>query len=130
MKKFKEHLQEKATYEFGGIYEPKGIKDIKTYENPNINISGMATYDLETLTNMITRKLLELAKEARTLEKDAKKDAKLFRYGSYRTMQDKIEKNLKYFIGAMADVESQMTTPAMRAKGTKLGSKKYKWKDL
>ena len=31
MKKFKEHLQEKATYEFGGIYEPKGIKDIKTY---------------------------------------------------------------------------------------------------
>jgi hypothetical protein len=30
----------------------------------------------------------------------------------------------------MADVESQMTTPAMKAKGTKLGSKKYKWKDL
>ena len=126
MKKFKEHLQEKATYEFGGIYEPKGIKDIKTYENPNINISGMGTYDLETITNMITRKLLTLAKEARTLEKDAKKDAKLFRYGSYRTIQDKIEKNLKYFIGAMADVESQMTTPAMKAKGTKLGSKKYK----
>ena len=38
----------------------------------------------------------------------------------------KIESNLKYFIGAMADVESQMTTPAMKAKGTKLGSKKYK----
>ena len=33
MKKFKEHLQEKVTSKFGGIYEPKGIKDIKTYEN-------------------------------------------------------------------------------------------------
>ena len=42
------------------------------------------------------------------------------------SFKKKIEKNLKYFIGAMADVESQMTTPAMRAKGTKLGSKKYK----
>jgi hypothetical protein len=29
----------------------------------------------------------------------------------------------------MADVESQMTTPAMKAKGTKLGSKKYKWRN-
>ena len=31
MKKFKEHLQEKVTDKFGGIYEPNGIKDIKTY---------------------------------------------------------------------------------------------------
>jgi hypothetical protein len=30
----------------------------------------------------------------------------------------------------MADFETQMTTPAMKAKGTKLGSKKYKWKSL
>jgi hypothetical protein len=29
----------------------------------------------------------------------------------------------------MADVESQMTTPAMKAKGTRLGSKKYKWRN-
>ena len=50
MKKFKEHLQEKVTREFGGIYEPNGIKDIKTYENPNINIIGMATYDLKNVT--------------------------------------------------------------------------------
>ena len=126
MKKFKEHLEEKVTQDFARIYEPKGIKDIKTYENPAINISGMGTYDLETITNMITRKLLELAKEARTLEKDAKKDAKFFRYNSYRSMQSKIENNLKYFIGAMADVESQMRTPVMKAKGTRLGSNKYK----
>ena len=126
MKKFKEHLQEKVTSEFGGIYEPKGIKDIKTYENPDVNIIGMATYNLELIAEMITQKLLALTKEARMLEKDAKKDAKFFRYNSYRSMQSKIENNLKYFIGAMADVESQMTTPAMKAKGTRLGSKKYK----
>ena len=86
----------------------------------------MATYNLELIAEMITKKLLELTKEARMLEKDAKKDAKFFRYNSYRSMQSKIENNLKYFIGAMADVESQMRTPAMKAKGTKLGSKKYK----
>ena len=126
MKKFKEHLEEKATDKFGGIYEPNGIKDIKTYENPNVNIHGMATYTLELVAEMITKKLLALAKEARMLEKDAKKDAKFFRYNSYRSMQKKIDDNLKYFIGTMADVESQMTTPAMKAKGTKLGSKKYK----
>jgi hypothetical protein len=126
MKKFKEHLEEKATEDFARIYEPKGIKDIKTYENPDVNIIGMATYNLELIAEMITQKLLALAKEARMLEKDAKKDAKFFRYNSYRSMQSKIENNLKYFIGAMADVESQMTTPAMKAKGTRLGSKKYK----
>jgi len=126
MKKFKEHLEEKATADFGGIYEPNGIKDIKTYENPNVNIHGMATYNLELIAELITQKLLALAKEARMLEKDAKKDAKFFRYNSYRSMQKKIDDNLKYFIGTMADVESQMTTPAMKAKGTKLGSKKYK----
>jgi hypothetical protein len=126
MKKFKEYLQEKPTSDFGGIYEPKGIKDIKTYENPNVNIHGMATYTLELIAEMITKKLIELAKEAKMLEKDAKKDAKFFKYNSYKSMQHKIESNLKYFIGTMADVESQMTTPAMKAKGTKLGSKKYK----
>ena len=41
-------------------------------------------------------------------------------------MQKKIDDNLKYFVGTMADVESQMRTPAMKAKGTRLGSKKYK----
>ena len=126
MKKFKEYLQEKPTSDFGGIYEPNGIKDIKTYENPNANIHGMATYTLELVAEMITKKLLALAKEARMLEKDAKKDAKFFRYNSYRSMQKKIDDNLKYFIGTMADVESQMTTPAMKAKGTRLGSKKFK----
>ena len=70
MKKFKEHLQEKVTDKFGGIYEPNGIKDIKTYENPNINITGMATYDLKNMTNLITAKLLELTKEAKMLEKN------------------------------------------------------------
>ena len=126
MKKFKEYLQEKPTSDFGGIYEPNGIKDIKTYENPNVNIHGMATYTLELIAEMITKKLIELTKEAKMLEKDAKKDAKFFKYNSYKSMQHKIESNLKYFIGTMADVESQMRTPAMKAKGTKLGSKKYK----
>ena len=126
MKKFKEHLQEKPTSDFGGIYEPKGIKDIKTYENPNVNIHGMATYTLELVAEMVTKKLIALAKEARMLEKDVKKDAKFFKYESYRDMQKKIDGNLKYFVGTMADVESQMRTPAMKAKGTKLGSKKYK----
>jgi hypothetical protein len=126
MKKFKEYLQEKPTSDFGGIYEPKGIKDIKTYENPNVNIHGMATFTLELVAEMITKKLIELAKEARMLERDAKKDAKFFKYESYRSMQKKIDDNLKYFVGTMADVESQMRTPAMKAKGTKLGSKKYK----
>ena len=37
-----------------------------------------------------------------------------------------ITPNLKYFIGAMADIESQMRTPQWKAKGTRLGSKKYK----
>jgi len=122
MKKFKEYLQEKPTSDFGGIYEPNGIKDIKTYENPNVNIHGMATYTLELIAEMITKKLIELTKEAKMLEKDAK----FFKYNSYKSMQHKIESNLKYFIGTMADVESQMRTPAMKAKGTKLGSKKYK----
>jgi len=126
MKKFKEYLQEKPTSDFGGIYEPNGIKDIKTYENPNVNIHGMATFTLELVAEMITKKLIELAKEARMLERDAKKDAKFFKYESYRSMQKKIDDNLKYFVGTMADVESQMRTPAMKAKGTKLGSKKYK----
>ena len=67
MKKFKEYLQEKVTREFGGIYEPNGIKDIKTYENPNINITGMATYDLKNMTNLITAKLSELTREAKML---------------------------------------------------------------
>ena len=84
MKKYKEHLQEKVTREFGGIYEPNGIKDIKTYENPNINITGMATYDLKNMTNLITKKLLELTKEARMLEKDYNKDAKFMKFNSYK----------------------------------------------
>ena len=175
MRKFKEHLQEKVTNKFGGIYEPNGIKDIKTYENPNINITGMATYDLKNITNLITKKLLELTKEARMLEKDynkanakemlheiaheladldpdnaskyesnadqtiksidqmikdidtnINKDAKFMKYNSYKSMHSKITENLIYFTGVMADFETQMTTPAMKAKGTKLGSKKYK----
>ena len=96
MRKFKEHLQEKVTNKFGGIYEPNGIKDIKTYENPNINITGMATYDLKNITNLITKKLLELTKEARMLEKDYNKDAKFMKFNSYKSMQHKIESNLKY----------------------------------
>lgn len=126
MKKFKEYLQEKATSDFGGIYEPNGIKDIKTYENPNVNIHGMATWPMDMIAEMVTKKLIELAKEAKMLEKDVKKDAKFFKYNSYRSMQKKIDDNLKYFVGTMADVESQMRTPAMKAKGTRLGSKKYK----
>ena len=94
MKKFKEHLQEKVTSKFGGIYEPKGIKDIKTYENPNINITSMATFDLKTMTNLITKKLLELTKEARMLEKDYNKDAKFMKFNSYKSMHSKITENL------------------------------------
>ena len=126
MKKFKEHLEEKVTQDFARIYEPKGIKDIKTYENPNINITGMATYDLKNMTNLITKKLLELTKEARMLEKDYNKDAKFMKYNSYKRMNSNITENLIYFTGVMADFETQMTTPAMKAKGTRLGSKKYK----
>ena len=126
MRKFKEHLQEKVTNKFGGIYEPNGIKDIKTYENPNINITGMATYDLKNMTNLITAKLSELTREAKMLEKDYNKDAKFMKFNSYKSMHSKITENLIYFTGVMADFETQMTTPAMKAKGTKLGSKKYK----
>ena len=126
MKKFKEHLQEKVTDKFGGIYEPNGIKDIKTYENPNINITGMATYDLKNMTNLITAKLLELTKEAKMFVKDYNKDAKFMKYNSYKSMHSKITENLIYFTVVMADFETQMTTPAMKAKGTRLGSKKYK----
>ena len=126
MKKFKEHLQEKVTDKFGGIYEPNGIKDIKTYENPNINITGMATYDLKNMTNLITAKLSELTREAKMLEKDYNKDAKFMKFNSYKSMHSKITENLIYFTGVMADFETQMTTPAMKAKGTRLGSKKYK----
>ena len=126
MKKFKEHLQEKVTREFGGIYEPNGIKDIETYENPNINITGMTTYDLKNMTNLITAKLSELTREAKMLEKDYNKDAKFMKYNSYKSMHSKITQNLIYFTGVMADFETQMTTPAMKAKGTRLGSKKYK----
>ena len=86
----------------------------------------MARYTLELVAEEITKKLIALAKEARMLEKDTKKDAKFFRYESYKSMQHKIESNLKYFIGAMADIESQMRTPQWKAKGTRLGSKKYK----
>ena len=126
MKKFKEHLEEKVTQDFARIYEPKGIKDIKTYENPNINITSMATIDLKKMTKLITKKLLELTKEARMLEKDYNKDAKFMKYNSYGSMHRKITENLNYFTGVMADFETQMTTPAMKAKGTRLGSKKYK----
>ena len=126
MKKFKEHLEEKVTQDFARIYEPKGIKDIKTYENPDVNIIGMATYNLELIAEMITKKLLELTKEARMLEKDYNKDAKFMKYNSYKSMHSKITENLIYFTGVMADFETQMTTPAMKAKGTRLGSKKYK----
>ena len=126
MERFKEHLQEKVTREFGGIYEPNGIKDIETYENPNINITGMTTYDLKNMTNLITAKLSELTREAKMLEKDYNKDAKFMKYNSYKSMHSKITQNLIYFTGVMADFETQMTTPAMKAKGTRLGSKKYK----
>ena len=126
MKKFKEYLNEKATFEYGSIYEPKKIKDIKTYENPEVLVHSVARYNLDTVTNMITKKLIELAKEAKMLENDAKKDAKFFRHASYKSLFDKIDGNLKHFVGAMADIESQMSTPQWKAKGTKLGSKKYK----
>ena len=86
----------------------------------------MATYDLKNITNLITKKLLELTKEARMLEKDYNKDAKFMKYNSYKSMHSKITENLIYFTGVMADFETQMTTPAMKAKGTRLGSKKYK----
>ena len=61
------------------------IKDIKTYENPNINITyHVTTYDLKNMTNLITKKLLELTKELRMLEKDYNKDIKFMKFNSYK----------------------------------------------
>ena len=51
MKKFKEHLQEKVTREFGGIYEPNGIKDIKTYENQGKRLNQCSFYWLSIGNN-------------------------------------------------------------------------------
>ena len=48
------------------------------------------------------------------------------KFNSYKSMHSKITENLIYFTGVKADFETQMRTPAMKAKGTRLGSKKYK----
>ena len=116
MRKFKEFNQLTEAVKYGSI----DMKSVKTYEDaldPEVYTFGMGTYPLSMLKTRIAEILEDMADDMRTSMKNDK-----LQYGEQ--IQDKIDKRLKYFIGALADVEKQMKTPQYKRRTTMLKNKR------
>ena len=116
MRNFKEFNQLTEVVKYGSI----DTKSIKTYEDaldPEVYVFGMATYSLSIIKRRIAEILEDMADDMRTSMKNDK-----LQYGEQ--IQDKIDKRLKYFIGALADVEKQMKSPQYKRRTTMLKNKR------
>ena len=116
MRNFKEFNQLTEVAKYGAI----DMKSVKTYEDaldPEVYVFGMATYTLSIIKRRIAEILEDMADDMRLSMKNDK-----FKYGEQ--IQDKIDKRLKYFIGALADVEKQMKSPQYKRRTTMLKNKR------
>ena len=116
MRNFKEFNQLTEVAKYGSI----DTKSIKTYEDaldPEVYVFGMATYSLSIIKRRIAEILEDMADDMRTSMKNDK-----LQYGEQ--IQDKIDKRLKYFIGALADVEKQMKSSQYKRRTTMLKNKR------
>jgi NADPH-dependent curcumin reductase CurA len=116
MRNFKEFNQLTEVAKYGSI----DMKSVKTYEDaldPEVYVFGMATYSLSIIKRRIAEILEDMADDMRTSMKSDK-----LQYGEQ--FQNTIENRLKYFIGALADVEKQMKTPQYKRRTTMLKNKR------
>ena len=116
MRNFKEFNQLTEVAKYGSI----DMESVKTYEDaldPEVYVFGMATYSLSIIKRRIAEILEDMADDMRTSMKSDK-----LQYGEQ--IQDKIDKRLKYFIGALADVEKQMKTSQYKRRTTMLKNKR------
>ena len=116
MRNFKEFNQLTEAAKYGSI----DMESVKTYEDaldPEVYVFGMATYSLSIIKRRIAEILEDMADDMRLSMKNDK-----FTYGEQ--IQDKIDKRLKYFIGALADVEKQMKSPQYKRRTTMLKNKR------
>ena len=116
MRNFKEFNQLTEAAKYGSI----DMESVKTYEDaldPEVYVFGMATYTLSIVKRRIAEILEDMEDDMRLSMKNDK-----FAYGEQ--IQDKIDKKLKYFIGALADVEKQMKTPQYKRRTTMLKNKR------
>ena len=116
MRNFKEFNQLTEVAKYGSI----DMESVKTYEDaldPEVYVFGMATYSLSIIKRRIAEILEDMADDMRTSMKNDK-----LQYGEQ--IQNEIDKRLKYFIGALADVEKQMKTSQYKRKLTMLKNKR------
>ena len=116
MRNFKEFNQLTEAAKYGSI----DMESVKTYEDaldPEVYVFGMATYTLSIVKRRIAEILEDMEDDMRLSMKNDK-----FTYGEQ--IQDTIDKRLKYFIGALADVEKQMKTPQYKRRTTMLKNKR------
>tara|TARA_R100000951_G_scaffold90614_1_gene78928 strand:- start:40 stop:408 length:369 start_codon:yes stop_codon:yes gene_type:complete len=122
MKKFNEYTQSQLTEaKYGAIYEPKNIKTYEDALDPEVLIKGMG----RLLLSQIKRKILDKYKE---LELDMRLSANPASVGKgHEYGQDhlnKIQNNLIYFVGALADAEKEMNSSQYKRKLTMLKKKR------
>ena len=116
MRNFKEFNQLTEVAKYGGI----DMKNIKTYEdalNPEVYVFNIATYSLSIIKRMIAEKYKALEDEMKASMKSDR-----LQYGEEHFK--KIQGNLTYFVGALADAEKQMKTSQYKRKLTMLKNKR------
>ena len=116
MRNFKEFNQLTEAAKYGSI----DMESVKTYEDaldPEVYVFGMATYSLSIIKRRIAEILEDMEDDMRTSMKNDK-----LQYGEQ--IQNEIDKRLKYFIGALADVEKQMKTSQYKRRTTMLKNKR------
>ena len=121
MKKFNEYTQSQLTEaKYGAIYEPKNIKTYEDALDPEVLIRGIGRLLLSQIKRNILDKYKELALDMRlsTNPASAGKGAEFGEDHLY-----KIQNQLIYFVGALADVEKEMKSSQYKRKLTILKKK-------
>jgi len=124
MKKFNEYTK-LTEAKYGAIYEPKNIKTYEDALDPEVLIKGMGRLLLSQIKRKISDKYKELALDMRLASNPASV-GKGHEYGQDHL--NKIQNNLIYFVGALADAEKEMNSSQYKRKLTMLKNKR--WKDL
>ena len=119
MKKFNEYTQ-LTEAKYGAIYEPKNIKTYEDALDPEVLIRGIGRLLLSQIKRNILDKYKELALDMRlsTNPASAGKGAEFGEDHLY-----KIQNQLIYFVGALADVEKEMKSSQYKRKLTILKKK-------
>ena len=122
MKKFNEYTQSQLTEaKYGAIYEPKNIKTYEDALDPEVLIKGVGRLLLSQIKRNILDKYKELALDMRlsTNPASAGKGAEFGEDHLY-----KIQNQLIYFVGALADAEKEMNSSQYKRKLTMLKKKR------